>query len=245
VRIRFLNSGTSNLRSPISDLKCEPAAAVLRWAVVSGFLFGSMLVAGGCQPAKVQDPLTRTFGGNADDQQLEFWHRLADRPVTSNDEAFHGLLIFTDGQDPATDYAGRVAALRKRGMLPADFNQPADQSVDRGTLAVALAKALKIRGGLTMSLFGPSPRYATKELEFLNLYPTSSPNQTFSGTEFLGIMAKAEEYQNPATRGDKAVNVVAAESGGPAPAAVPPAATQEAPYPPIPKSPEAPGAPER
>ena len=60
--------------------------------------------------------------------------------MTSNDEAFHGLLIFTDGQDPASDYAGRVAALRKRGMLPADFNQPADQSVDRGTLAVALPR---------------------------------------------------------------------------------------------------------
>lgn len=245
MRIRSFKSEIPNLKPQISDLKRERSPAVVHWAVLTGVLFASVLASSGCQPAKVQDPLTRTYGGNADDQQLEFWHRLADRPVTSNDEAFHGLLIFTDGQDPAGDYAGRVATLRKRGMLPADFNQPADQSVDRGTIAVALAKALKIRGGLTMSLFGPSPRYATKELEFLNLYPTSSPNQTFSGTEFLGIMAKAEEYQNPSTRGDKAVNVVAEESGGPAPAAVPPAATQQAPYPPIPKSPEAPGTPER
>jgi hypothetical protein len=58
-------------------------------------------------------------------------------------------------------------------------------------------------------------------------------------------MAKAEEYQNPSTRGDRAVNIVARESGGPAPVNVPPAATREAPYPPIPMSPEAPGTPER
>jgi len=217
----------------------------MRWAGAAAVICALVLPSTGCQTTKVQDPLTRSYGGNADEQQLEFWHRLADRPVTSYDEAFHGLLIFTDGQDPANDYPGRVATLRQRGMLPADFNQPADQSVDRGTLAVALAKALKIRGGITMSLFGPSPRYATKELEFLNLYPTSSPNQTFSGTEFLGIMAKAEEYQNPSTRGTKAVNVVIEESGGPAPTSVPPAATQQAPYPPIPRSPEAPGTPER
>ena len=37
---------------------------------------------------------------------------------------------------------------------------------------------LLIRGGIVMSLFGPSPRYATKELEFAEVYPASSPNQT-------------------------------------------------------------------
>ena len=30
---------------------------------------------------------------------------------------------------------------------------------------------------------------------FLDLFPPSSPNQTFSGTEFLGIMGKLEDYQ--------------------------------------------------
>ena len=29
----------------------------------------------------------------------------------------------------------------------------------------------------------------------MELYPASSPNQTFSGTEFLGIIGKLEDYQ--------------------------------------------------
>jgi hypothetical protein len=149
----------------------------------------------GCQTARVNRPLTGEVGGNDANEQLEFWHRLADRPVTSNDEAFHGLLMFLDGDDPAEDYAGRVNALKSRGMLPAGFDEPAGRAVERGTLAVAILKALDIRGGLALRLLGPTPRYAVRELVFMELYPPSSPNQTFSGAEFLGIIGKVEDYQ--------------------------------------------------
>lgn len=155
----------------------------------------------GCQAARVDKPLTAELGSSDEDTQLEFWHTLAQQPVTSNDDAFHGLLLFLDSTDPATDYAGRVAALKERGLLPKDFAQPAEQAVDRGTLAIALSHALKIRGGIVMTLTGPTSRYATKELVFLGIYPPSSPNQTFSGTEYLGIIGKAEDYQRVARAG--------------------------------------------
>lgn len=158
-------------------------------------------VATGCTTARVDRPLTAELGASDPDTQLEFWHSLADQPVTSNDDAFHGLLLFLDGTDPATTYEQRVAALQDRRMLPKGFNQPAEQAVDRGTLAVALSRALNIRGGVVMALTGPSPRYATKELAFLGIYPSSSPNQTFSGTEYLGIIGKAEDYQRTARVG--------------------------------------------
>lgn len=149
----------------------------------------------GCQTARVEQPLTAELGGNDADVQLEFWHRLADEPVTSNDDAFHGLLLFLDGGDPAADYAGRVAALRARRLLPDGFDEPAERAVTRGTLAVALVRALEVRGGILMALTGRSPRYAVRELQYLGLYPPSSANQTFSGAEFLGVIGRAEDYQ--------------------------------------------------
>jgi hypothetical protein len=155
----------------------------------------------GCTAARVDQPLTAQLGADDPDTQLEFWHSLAQQPVTSNDDAFHGLLLFLDGADPAADYAGRVDALKQRKLLPHGFSAPAEQAVDRGTLAVALSRVLQIRGGVVMSLTGPSPRYATKELMFLGIYPPSSPNQTFSGTEYLGIIGKAEDYQRVARAG--------------------------------------------
>ena len=155
----------------------------------------------GCQTARVDRPLTSELGDSDPETQLEFWHTLAEQPVTSNDDAFHGLLLFLDGSDPGADYAGRVAVLKDRGLLPRGYDAPAEQAVERGTLAVALARALDIRGGIMMSLSRDCPRYATKELVFLGIYPPSSPNQTFSGTEYLGIIGKAEDYQRVAKTG--------------------------------------------
>lgn len=164
-------------------------------ALVCGALFG-LLLGAGCQSARVQEPLTQKLGGSDPDTQMEFWHQLADRPVTSNDEAFHGFLLYVDGKDANTDYAGRVAAMKDRGFLPAGFNADADQAIRRGDLAVAITQALKIRGGLMMHLGAARvPRYATRELVYLDVYPPSSTNQTFSGSEFLGIIGRVEDWE--------------------------------------------------
>src|SRR5215203_3335327 len=160
------------------------------------------LFACGCHlaPTHVPDSLTQELAGNDPDAQLEFWHTLASKPLTTNDDAFHGLLLYMDSQDPAENYEGRVANLRSRNMLPKRFNEPADTAVTRGTLAVALMRLTSLKGGVTTRIFGPLPRYAVRELMFVGLYPASSPNQTFSGSEFVGIIGRIEDYQrgNPA-----------------------------------------------
>jgi hypothetical protein len=167
------------------------------FALIFGVLLAALTV--GCHTAKVAQPLTGKLSGNDPDSQLEFWHTLATRPVTSNDEAFHGLLLYADGQDPANDYAGRVQTLKSRKMLPAKFDRPADEAVERGPLAVAICKALEIKGGVMLRLTG-AQRYAVRELQFKDLYPPSGPHQTFSGSEYLGIIGRMEDYQrgNPA-----------------------------------------------
>ena len=167
-----------------------------RWAAAGVMALGLL----GCQPAKVANPLTAELAGNEPETQLDFWHTLASRPLTSNDEAFHGLLLYMDGEDKAGGYGQRVQVLKERKMLPRSFAGPADLAVSRGDLAVGVCRLLEIRGGLMMRLTGVHPRYAVKELEFLEVYPPSSPHQTFSGSEFLGIVGRVEDYQrgNPA-----------------------------------------------
>ncbi|MGA2501962.1 MAG: hypothetical protein ABSH20_29830, partial [Tepidisphaeraceae bacterium] len=79
-------------------------------------------------------------------------------------------------------------------------NGPADQAVTLGTVAVAVCRIVQLHGGLLHTVLPTSPRYAVRELEFVELYPPSSPQQTFSGSEFLGIIGRVEDYQrgNPA-----------------------------------------------
>jgi hypothetical protein len=150
----------------------------------------------GCASTVVNDPLTPIVAKIDDplSAELEFWHGLTTRPVVCNDDAFHGLLLFLDEKDPNTDYAGRVAALKSRKLIPADFNRAGNVAVYRGTIAYALLQSLHIHGGWVLTAFGPSPRYALRELMDLNLFPRSSPEQTFSGSEFVGIIGRAEDY---------------------------------------------------
>src|SRR4051794_13004750 len=93
-------------------------------------VLGCML--GGCQAVKPGKPLTPELAGNDPGQQLEFWHTLTTEPITTNDQAFHGLLLYVDGKDDAIDYAGRIHVLKQRKMLQGGFNEPATAPVTRG-----------------------------------------------------------------------------------------------------------------
>ena len=159
------------------------------------------ILAGGCQSSSVHahKPLPPADFGSDADSQMEFWHALGEKKITTNDEAFHGVLLFLDGTDANADYKARVQAMKARHLLPPKFDEPADAAVGRGILAVTLVQALHIKGGLMLTVLGPTPRYALRELVFQGLYPLSSENQTFSGTEFLGVIGKMEDYQKTRT----------------------------------------------
>ena len=150
---------------------------------------------GGCQSTRVSSSLLPEYGGNSDEAHMNFWHNLAEKRLTSNDEAFHALLLFAQGEDHARTYNGRVMDMKAAGYLPADFDGTELQPVTRGTVAYALVNILDIEGGVTMRLFGPSQRYATRELRYRGLLPESSQNQTFSGGEFVGVIGRAEDFQ--------------------------------------------------
>jgi hypothetical protein len=150
---------------------------------------------GGCGSAQVAEPLTETTAGNDVESQMNFWHTLATRNITSNDEAFHALLLFFDGENPAEDYDERVELFKSRGWLPSGFNEPANQAVTRGTLARVLVEGLDIKGGLTMRIAGSMPRYALREMTYLRIFPSGSPNQTISGNQLLTVIGKSEDYQ--------------------------------------------------
>ena len=154
-----------------------------------------VLLIGGCKSAQVSDPLMVDLAGNDPESQMEFWYQLGDRRLVSNDAAFHALLLFLENEDPVQTYEARVEVLKSRGMLPLNFDRPADDAVHRGNLAVAICRILEIKGGGVMRVFKPSRRYAVRELVYLGIYPLSSPYQTFSGGDFVALIGRMEDIQ--------------------------------------------------
>ena len=162
---------------------------------------GVLMMAGGCHTARVPQALPEKLYANETDSQMDFWHTLADQKLTNNDEAMHGLILYFYGSDSAKNYADRVAMLKSKNMLPPKFNEPANAAVTRGTLSVAITRGLGIKGGVMNRLTGGSiERYATRELQAEGVYPVSSPNQVFSGPEFVGIIGKLDDYQHGVTQ---------------------------------------------
>lgn len=187
--------------------------AITRYNLAPLLLLTAILALTGCRSATVEQPLTATLAANDLDTQMEFWHALAQTPITSNDDAFHGLLLYLDNKDDCADYPARVASLKSRGMLPDSFDRHANESVTRGNLAVAIVRIVQIKGGVMMRLTGAGPRYATRELVYEGIYPQSSPHQTFSGAEFVGIIGRIEDYQRSQPPADQPARVLPSESG--------------------------------
>lgn len=150
----------------------------------------------GCQRVTVDQPALAQSLGSSFEDQLEFWHALTEQPLLTNNDALRGLLLFFDDEDETSDYNARVALCKQRGWLNETFDEDAQLAASRGTLATLLVRALDIKGGVTMRLWGVSPRYAIRELKYVGIYPPSSESQAFSGFEFVSLIGRVENYRN-------------------------------------------------
>lgn len=173
-------------------MKRSHAPLLLTMTLLASALVGCATPTAG--PAVTQTIKTDTVLGRA-----RYQRELAKRRICTNDDAFHMLIDYVNNVDACDDYADRVRWLSERQMLPNGFDRPADEAITRGTFAVAIAKLLHYRGGIMRLAIPGSPRYATRELVYRGIYPAgSTPNQTYSGVEVIGVLAAIEDAQ----RGD-------------------------------------------
>ena len=204
-------------------------------------LTAAMLVAAGCTQRTMSDTsLVDDPAVLAD--QTEFVDRLRDRYSVTNHDAIHGLILLADGEDTLTSYEDRVATAKERGWLMPDWSRPANESARIGDIAQGVCVITDIRGGLTMGMIGPHPRYATRELIYLEMMPERGDQQSIRGLEYVELMLKASDRldaeRRPATVEERLRRQ--AEQGG----AVPPEDQGPAPaVEPLPGNPE-PGSPE-
>ena len=156
---------------------------------------GLVAAMAGCQTSIDTNPVNTEYNPEDSLASIDFWHEVADRPICSNNEALHGLILLDEGKDISKNYKQRLLLLKAKGYLPDSFDAPPNQAVQRGTVAQILCHILKVKGGLTMRLIGPHPRYATRELIFLEIFPPCTPNQSMSGIEYVEAISRAESYQ--------------------------------------------------
>jgi hypothetical protein len=164
-----------------------PRRAVLAAAAV-------MCVLSGCARTTIEHPLDTNYRSGDTVAEIEFLEALSQRSAVSNDEALHALFVLSDGEDINRSYEARVEEAKRRGWLSPGFDEAADLAVQRGTVARAVCVLCGIKGGVIMRLAGPVPRYAQRELVYLEIMAPSTGLQTISGRELVGVLTKAQEY---------------------------------------------------
>jgi len=120
--------------------------------------------------------------------ELEFWDSVSARPLVTNHDALHGLLLLA-GEQPGS-FKDRLSLARLRGWVDGDEVILANEAARVGLISVACCDLLKIKGGVTRLLFGTSERYCTRELVYRRSLPARSPNQALSGLEFADLMSR-------------------------------------------------------
>lgn len=176
------------------------AVATVSAALLAGAGCAAQRVALDTAPAEIASTQSATTAQASADLGVDFWYALARKRNVTNDEATRALLSHLDDAAAHADYPARIERLKARRLLPTDFSAGAEANVRRGDLAVALCRALKIDGGLTARIAGLTPRYATRALVFEGIYPESTPNQSFTGAEFVGVIGALDDRRrgNPA-----------------------------------------------
>ncbi len=173
----------------------HPNAGVSRSRLVPLATLGLLVaILAGCARTVVENPENTNYPADDVSAQLDFWHNLPGRSAVSNDEGFHGVILFFDGADASDSYEQRVADLKQRGWLNEGFDEEPDLAMQRGTLARILVRALDIKGGVMMFLTSRGPRYANKELQFLGIMPYGDEFMVIDGLDYLGVISRAQDF---------------------------------------------------
>lgn len=148
----------------------------------------------GCRPYVMTNSAVDQFPKA--DQELDFLAAVEKMPAVTNNDAFHAMLLLQDGQDSSSDFeARRAEGLRRRWIRSWDATNP-NEAARVGWMASAGCRVMQVQGGLTMRLFdpmvGPLPRYATRELVYMEILPLRTENQILTGAEFVDYLNRLD-----------------------------------------------------
>jgi len=150
-------------------------------------------------PAEGQaDPAAPKANDAIPETDAQFFAELGYKPVaTASDTARALVILVSEGKELGRDYDHCRAYLREHGILPDGWLDHAgpDEPTTKGRLARLLCKALVLKGGLWMRLFGPQPRIALSECAYLNLMTRGAVYRHVMGGELVGVIDRADRFR--------------------------------------------------
>lgn len=126
-----------------------------------------------------------------------YFQKLLSQEVVHISDAMQVLVILLGEDGHLPDLDNQFQFLKKKGIIHPSIQSPSDldQPLSKGIAAYMFLKALKIKGGIALRLFGPSQRYAFKELVYQGImYPGYNMYDIMSGPELILTLTHAADF---------------------------------------------------
>lgn len=127
-----------------------------------------------------------------------FYRILAAKPnATFEDavQAFFNLAVGTQQQQAGTaSFDDQARALIDMKIIRKKWTRKPKARLTRGRVAHMICRTCGIRGGLTMTIFGASERYAYRECVYKGVWSGGNQRARVTGGELLGLLKWAADY---------------------------------------------------
>jgi len=151
----------------------------------------ALLLAAGCAtPGAVGGGRTAL---SADDSAA-FLDELSSHPDVTEAEGFRGMLLVMGDDRPMT-FAEAVTTLKEAKVVSDRWDFHASRPLTRGKLAYMFYQACDMRGGLTLTLTGPSQRYCLRELQYRGYMAPGLFYNKVTGMELVAVLTRADELR--------------------------------------------------
>ena len=125
-----------------------------------------------------------------------YFLQTSQRYVTFHYDLAKAMVVLGGVDEDCINLESQVAYLTTQCILPRHLTAHFDPNAPlrKGMLALALCRALHIRGGLFQHLFPIAQRPALKELIYAGILSPGYPGDLVSGQEFVAAINSATEY---------------------------------------------------
>ena len=141
-----------------------------------------------------EEPASAPGGDRDIDRQ--YFNSLLARKVARDGDLLKTLSILMGVDEKYPDFTSMLEFIDSEEFLPPGYadrlilNEP----LRKGVLAYAYCRALDIKGGVWLNIFGTNQRYAVKELSFMGIMDYGLTGDIVSGEELISILIRAAEY---------------------------------------------------
>ena len=123
-----------------------------------------------------------------------FLDRVSSMHEVSENDAMRGILMLIAGDDTAESFQQRVQMLQERGIAPKSWDYVSDRGITRGKYAFMIYQAAKFKGGIILSVTGPSRRYCLRELQFKKVMCSGPMLTEITGMEYVAVLGRADAF---------------------------------------------------